>query len=125
MPSIERVLEGRQLFAVGFWEQALSAWPILLLKHTFRNVICILELLHRGQEPPIESVLEGRQFVVVGFLGVSTMGMAGITVVTHLQEYIVYSRTIKQQVDAPDPMGARGQAVVRSWIFGDGDYGHG
>ena len=49
-------------------------------------------------------------------LGLGTMGMASITIVTHLQEYNTYSRVIRQQPNAPGRKGARGQAVSRSWI---------
>ena len=75
--------------------------------------------------PPVERVLEGRQFLAVRFSGVGTIGVAHIIVYMCSQEYNMYSRTIRQLVDAPDPMGARGQAVSRSWIFGSGHYGHG
>ena len=51
-----------------------------------------------------------------------TMGMARITIVTHLQEYNTYSRVIRQQPNAPDRKGARGQAVLRNWIFGGRQY---
>ena len=125
MPSIERVLEGRQIFAVGFRGRGLWAWLLLLFKHTFRNIMSILEPLYSSQILPIERVLEGRQFFVVGLSGVGTSGMANVIVVTHSQEYNTYSRPIRQKPDAPDREGAQGQAVFRSWIFEDGDYVHG
>ena len=67
--------------------------------------------------PPVERVLEGRQFPAVRISGVGTIGVAHIVVEMCSQEYNIYSRTIRQQVGAPDPMGARGQAVFRSWIY--------
>ena len=80
--------------------------------------MCILDLLDRGEVPPVKRVLEGRQFLAVQFSGVGTIGVAHIIVYMCSQEYNMYSRTIRQQVGTPDPMGAQGQAVVRSWIFG-------
>ena len=68
---------------MSFGEWALWACLVLVLKHTFRNIICILEPLDKGQKPPIENVLEGRHFFVVGFSGVGTMGMDSINVEIH------------------------------------------
>ena len=62
-------------------------------------------------------MLEGRQFPAVGFSGVGTLSVAHIIVEMCSQEYNMYSRTIRQWVDAPDRKGARGQAVFRSWIY--------
>jgi hypothetical protein len=81
---------------------ALSAWLILLLKWTPRNITCIPEPLDVDQTPPIESVLEGRHFSVVGIWGVHTINMAHIIVEMSFQEYNAYFRTISQTVDAPD-----------------------
>ena len=67
--------------------------------------------------PPVERVLEGRQFLAVRFSGVGTIGVAHIIVYMCSQEYNMYSRTIRQRVDASDPMGARGQADFRSQIY--------
>ena len=70
MPSIERVREGRQIFAVGFRGRGLWAWLLLLFKHTFRNIMSILEPLYSSQILPIESVLEGRRFFVLFIEGI-------------------------------------------------------
>ena len=75
--------------------------------------------------PPVERVLEGRQFLAVRFSGMGTIGVAHIIVYMCSQEYNMYSRAIRQQPDAPGRKGARGQAVVRSWIFGGGHYVNG
>ena len=45
------------------------------------------------------------------------MCIASITIVTHFQEYNMYSRAIRQRADAPNRKGARGQADFRSWIY--------
>jgi hypothetical protein len=63
-------------------------------------------------------VLEGRQFFIVGCSGAGTSGMANIIVVTHSNEYNMYSRTIRRKSDAPDREGTQGQAVYRNWISG-------
>ena len=67
--------------------------------------------------PPVERVLEGRQFPAVRISGVGTIGVAHIIVEMCSREYNMYSRTIRQWVDAPNRKGARGQAVFRSWIY--------
>ena len=43
-----------------------SALPKFLRKHTLMNIICILEPLPDGSEPPIPSALEGRHFSALG-----------------------------------------------------------
>jgi hypothetical protein len=78
-------------------------WLLLLLRHTLRSIIHILEPLCRGLQPPIQRILEGQQFFAVGFLGVGTIGMASITVETHSREYNTYFRTIRQILAASDP----------------------
>ena len=87
------------------------------MSHTLINIVHILESLDSSQMPPVKRVLEGRQFLAVRFLGVGTIGVAHIIVCLCSQEYNMYSRTIRQQVDAPNPMGAQGQAVFCSWIY--------
>ena len=46
------------------------------------------------------------------------MGMAHIIVEVGLQEYYTNYRPIRQRPKAPSQKGSRGQALVRSWIFG-------
>ena len=96
-----------------------------MLKHTFRNIICILEPLDKGQKPSIQNVLEGRHFFVHEFWRVGTMGMPSISVETYFQEYDMYFRAIRMRPDTPDPKCSRGQALFRSWISGGGHYGEG
>ena len=43
------------------------------------------------------------------------MCMAIIVVEIHSLEYNVYSRTIRRKAGTPNPMGARGQAVFRTF----------
>jgi hypothetical protein len=76
---------------------------ILLLKHTLKNIIRILEPLGRDPQPLIQRSLEGRQFFAVVFLGAGTIGMADITVETHPMGYNTYFRTIREMLAASDP----------------------
>jgi hypothetical protein len=52
------------------WGWALWAWLVLLLKHTLRNIMRILEPFDSSQSPPIEWALEGRQFFVLFIEGI-------------------------------------------------------
>ena len=85
-----------------------------MLKHTFENIILILEPFDDAQVPPIERVLKGRHFFVVGFPRVGTMGMANIIIETYFQEYNMYFRAIGHHPGAPNRNGSRGQALFRS-----------
>ena len=67
MRLVKRILEGRHFSLVGLGGCALSISVILLLKHTLKNIMCVLKPFERGHKPPIESVLEGRHFFAVGF----------------------------------------------------------
>ena len=53
------------------------------------------------------------------------MGVAGIIVESHSQDYTVYSTTIRRSPDAPDRKYSPGQALFHSWIFGSAHYQHG
>jgi hypothetical protein len=53
------------------------------------------------------------------------MGIASIIDEILFQEYNVYYRTIRERVDGPNRMDARGQEVFRNSIFGGGLYRHG
>ena len=105
---------------MSFGEWALWACLVLVLKHTFRNMICILEPSEWGQIPPIQNVLEGRHFFAVGFPGVGTMGRASISVETYFQEYNMYFRAIRQMPEALDPKCSRGQALFPTFHWGLG-----
>ena len=83
---------------LSFREWALSALHILLLLCTPTNILCILEPLKRGQQPPIRWVLKGRQFLAAEIPGVGTMGLTHIIAEMHSQEYNVYFGTLGQRL---------------------------
>ena len=96
-----------------------------MLKWTLKNIICISEPLDRGHKPPVKSTLESRHFSAVAFWGVRTMGVAGIIIESHPQDYTVYSTTIRRRPATPDRKCTRGQALLRGWISGGVHYGCG
>ncbi len=107
---IHRLLKGQPAFSqLSFRGWVPSGWLILLLKHTSMNIMCILEPLDGGQQPPIQLVGESRQFFGVELSEVGTIWLAHIIVDIYSLEYNSYSRAIGERLAAPTHRVHKGQ----------------
>ena len=112
---IHSVFKGQAVFRCGvFGGWALCDWLILLLECTPRNILCILEPLDGGQQPPIQWVLESWQFFADGISGVGTACLARIIADRYAREYNAYSKPIRQMQAARIQRVLEGQAAFRS-----------